>query len=46
MSLTIYSVPDFEKHRVKFLELIYKLPETRYSNISHTDWKIPRSIKR
>jgi|TARA_Y100000816_G_scaffold290730_1_gene280154 hypothetical protein len=46
MSLTIYSVPNFEKHRVKFLELIYKIPETKYKDISHTDWEIPRSMRR
>ena len=46
MSLTIYNVPNFEKHRVKFLELIYKIPETRYKDISHTDWEITKSMRR
>ena len=46
MSLTIYSIPDFEKHKVKLLELIHKIPDTRYKDISHTDWELPRSMRR
>ena len=46
MNLTIYSVPDFEQHRVKLLELIYKIPDTKYKDISHTDWELPRSMRR
>jgi hypothetical protein len=44
--LTVYSVPNFSQHKEKLLELIYRIPETPYEKISHTDWDIPRAMKR
>tara|TARA_R100001126_G_scaffold97388_1_gene70685 strand:+ start:76 stop:591 length:516 start_codon:yes stop_codon:yes gene_type:complete len=50
MDLIIHHVNQFDKHKSKLIDLIYKIPETSFTSdnekISHTDFKIPRTMKR
>tara|TARA_B100000900_G_C20573268_1_gene714222 strand:- start:282 stop:797 length:516 start_codon:yes stop_codon:yes gene_type:complete len=50
MDLIIHEVDQFSKHKLNLINLINKIPETSFNSdnekISHTDFKIPRSMKR
>ena len=42
----IYCVKDFNLHKKKLIELIYKIPENKFDYISHTDWTLDENINR
>ena len=46
----IYRINNFNEHKHKLVSLINKIPETSLNDqkqkISHTDWQIPKTMKR
>ena len=48
--INVYKIINYNQHKDKFINLINKIPETylidENQKISHTDWKIPITMKR
>lgn len=42
----INEIIEHKKIKEKLLLLINKLPKSKFTNISHTDWNLPREMKR
>ena len=42
----ICDVPDHPKHKAILLDLIDKIPNTPYEEISKTDWNLPKTFER
>jgi len=42
----IYDVPNHEEHKKIIIELIKKIPQNRFDDVSHTDWNIPSSMQK
>jgi hypothetical protein len=45
-SAFIYDVPNHEEHKKNIIELIKKIPQNKYENISHTDWNLPPTMQK
>ena len=42
----IYNVPNADKHKKVLLELIDKMPNNPYEQITKTDWNLPKTFER
>ena len=44
--LSIFNVDNFVNHKNNFINLIKEMPPNKFDNISHTDWDLPKTVKR
>lgn len=44
--LSIFNVDNFVNHKNNFINLIKEIPPNKFDNISHTDWDLPKTVKR
>jgi len=44
--ILIHTIKDFNLYKQKIIDLIYKIPHNPYDNIFHTDWNLPRGMRR
>ena len=45
-SAFIYDVPNHEEHKKIIIELIKKIPQNKFDEISHTDWNLPPTMQK
>ncbi len=45
-SYFIYKVNKHEQHKKKLIKLFKLIPQNKFGSISHTDWNLPRTLKR
>tara|TARA_R110000787_G_scaffold15153_1_gene46920 strand:- start:43 stop:543 length:501 start_codon:yes stop_codon:yes gene_type:complete len=45
-SAFIYDVPNHEEHKKNIIELIRKIPQNKFDDISHTDWNLPPTMQK
>ena len=44
--LSIFNVDNFVNHKNNFINLIKEMPPNKFDDISHTDWNLPKTVKR
>ena len=45
-SYFIYEVDKHEQHKKELIKLFKLIPQNKLNSISHTDWNLPRTLKR
>ena len=44
--LSIFNVDNFVNHKNNFINLMKEMPPNKFDDISHTDWNLPKTVKR